>query len=269
MMRKLFLFTVVICSIFHGVLCRKEQDNQGRPPPPPPPPPPPVKPPSTTVATPLPSPHNVPPPPLTPAPLLPNQCSFGEADLDSIDSSEGYAEANTLYILANDPAECSGIVDMLELCFYVTGDVKNAYSVQFLAFQRRYAGGAVRSYHRLGTASANVGTYFVDGEGGEAACEILDLDLRLNEGDVLGFVTEQGFSIAFSASDGRNVFQYVPSSQQQRQQSADDVSELQYLSATELKQANNTATPVLKIIMSKWHVLLIAIISESVLCRHH
>ena len=249
MMRKLFLFTVVICSIFHGVMCRKEQDNQGRPPPPPPRPPPP---PGTTEATPLPSPHNVPPPPLTPAPLLPNQCSFGDADLDS---SEGYAEANTLYILANDPAECSGIVDSLELCFYITGDVKNAYSVQFLAFQRRYADGAVRSYHRLGTASANVGTYFVDGEGGEAACEILDLAnvLRLNEGDVLGFVTEQGFSIAFSASDGRNVFRYVPSSQQQgqKQLSADDVSALQYLSATQLKQANNTATPVLKIIMSK------------------
>ena len=191
--------------------------------------------------------------------------------MDSIDSSEGYAEANTLYILANDPAECSGIVDGLEFCFYINGDVKDSYSVQFLAFRRRYANGAVRSYHRIGTASVDVGTYFVNGEGGEAACEIIDLSsiLRLNEGDVLGFVTEQGLSIAFSSSEDRDVFQYVPSSDQQRQKrlSAEDVSELQYLSATQLKQANNTATPVLRIIMSKCHVLLIAIIFEFIPCR--
>ena len=189
--------------------------------------------------------------------------------MDSIDSTKGYAESDTLYILANDPAECSGIVDGLELCFYVTGFAKDSYSVQFLSFRKRYAGGALRSYRRIGEAvTASVGTYFVNGENGEAACETIDLAsiLRLSEGDVLGFATEEGLSIAFSASDDRNVFQYVPSSEQQQRQKR-DISELQYVPVTQLRQANTTATPVLKIIMSKCLVLLMAIISEFIPCR--
>lgn len=193
--------------------------------------------------------------------------------MDSIDSTKGYAESDTLYILANDPAECSGIVDGLELCFYVTGFAKDSYSVQFLSFRKRYAEGALRSYRRIGEAvTASVGTYFVNGETGEAACETIDMAsvLRLSEGDVLGFATEEGLSVAFSASDDRNVFQYVPSSEQQQRQkrlSARDISELQYLPVTQLKQANATATPVLKIIMSKCLVLLMEIISEFIPCR--
>ena len=252
MLKKIFCLTAVLCSILHGSLCDRKQGNQDIPPLPPPPPPPAVKP---TMATPSPTPQNVPPPPLTPAPLLPDQCSFGAANLDSVDSS-GYAEANTLYVLANDPAECSGIVDSIELCFYITGAVENSYSMQFLSFRKRYSsGGAVRSYRKFGASSVSLATDAANGEGGGVICEIVDLDgaLRLSEGDVLGFITEQGLSIAFSASEGRHVFRYVPSSEQRREKRLSDeqVSELQSISTTQLKQANTTATPVLKIVMSK------------------
>ena len=254
---KLFCLSVLLCML-HGALCSKKQGGQNVPPPHPPKPPPPPQP-RPATPTPAPTPQNVPPPPLTPAPLLPNQCAFGADNLDAVDSSVGYAEASAVYVLANDPAECSGVIDSIDLCFFITESAATSYSVHFLAFRKRYTtGGAVRSYRKVGAATVELSTeYNVNRESGEAVCEMLDMvsgALTLSQGDVLGFVTEPGVSIAFASLGKKDVFRYVPSASEQRRRkriSSQDVSELQSISFSELQQANITATPVLKIIMSE------------------
>lgn len=263
---KVLYLTAVLSVVLHVALCKRKQESDGIPRgyrptgPPPRPPPNPAISPSTTATSPLPSmTHNVPPPPLTPPPLLPNQCTFGEANTDSVDNADGYAKSNTLYVLASDPAECTGIVDSFELCYYTNGAGETTYSVDLLAFRKVYSGGDVQSFRKLRSVSVELGAELVNSEGGEASCETVDLasHFRLREGNVLGFVAGDDLNIAFGASDDKGIYEYVPASENRRRElSSEDVSELESFSATELKQANNTAKPVLKIIMSKLALLL-------------
>lgn len=259
MLKRLFLSSILMSSIFlHGVLCRGNHGQENASPPPPPAPP---KPHSgrnftrTTVLIPQSTPQNIPPPPLEPDILLPNQCYFGPENVDAVDeSSEGYADANALYLLANDPAECSGIIDSFDLCYYIT-EVVSSYSIRFITFRREYSSNIIAAYRKINGDSMDIERDFANIESGEAFCDIVELDnvLSLSEGDVLGFITTQGFNVALMASDDRSVFRYVPSSDENEQQRKRSfmVNDLQSILATQLIQANNTATPALKIIMSK------------------
>ena len=241
----------MISSILRGTLCRGKQGHEKHPPPPPPPPPP--SPGSEILSTLLPksTPQHIPPPPLKPETLLPNQCFFGSENIDAVDSSEGYADANALYILANDPAECSGIVDSVEICYYIT---EVSSSIQFVSFRRKYSSNVVEAYRKLSTASLDVEINAGNVESGEAFCDYLELGLSLSKGDVLGFITDEGFNVAIITSDDRDVFWYVPPSEQERRKrsSLNFVSELQSIPTTQLRQANTSGTPALRIVMSKW-----------------
>ena len=270
-MSSLLLFWVAVsCSIFCGTLCRKKPNAENGAPPPPPPPaprPPPPPPPTPTsggssgksanlTASLLPTPQNIPPPNLKPIPLQPNQCAFGADSTDTVDSADGYAEANLLYLLVNDPAECSGIIESIEICFYITEATKYSYILQFLSFRLQTS---PEAYRKVSAVSADVEISFVDTEGGEEICQIVELEhtLGLNEGDFLGFVTEHGFNIAFiSSNDNKGIFQYIPSNDgTSSEHKKVDVSNVQSIPTTQLKQANTTATPALKIVMSKCYVI--------------
>ena len=244
-LKKLLLWTAVICSIIHGSFCAKSRGSEN--PPMPPPAPPAQATPNTTT------PHHIPPPSLISVTLLPNQCSLGAENTDAVDS-ERYAEANALYILANDPAECSGFIDSLDLCFFITEVINSSYSIQILSFRPQYSSnGDIRSYRKLSRASVNIDIdfEFFNAEGGDAICQIVEPEerLSLSEGDILGFATGQGFNIGHIISDDRGLFLYVPP--QRRKHSEQDVSDIEFIRTTQLKQDNKTATPALKIVMSK------------------
>ena len=244
----------ILCSLFYGVLSRRPgPDNRPPPPPPPPHPPMPPIPVPSNSTEPMPtseSSHPIPPPPppLIPHALLPNQCSFGVES--AADTTDGYAEANTLYILAGDPAECSGTIDSLFFCFSMSELVRySKHTIQFISFRQHYSSdGDLQSYRKLGRAHVDIE---VNEESGGIACRIIKPNdtLSLSAGDVLGFVTEQGFHIALTNINDTHIFQFMPFED-----------ELESIPATQstTQQVNNTATPVLKIVMSK--CLRIAII---------
>ena len=230
----------ILCSLFYGILCaRSRRPGPDNHPPPPPPPPRPPTPASSNSTGPIPTSHPI-PPPLVPSTLLPNQCSFGVENADA----DGYAAANTLYILAGDPAKCSGTIDSLFFCFSISESVRHSkYTIQLISFRQHYSSnGDLQSYRKLGGAHADIE---VDEESGGIACRIIKPNntLSLSEGDVLGFATEQGFHIALTKiNDTHIIFQFMPFED-----------ELESIPATQptTEQANHTATPVLKIVISK------------------
>ena len=256
--RKLLLsLLLVICSEFHGAFCASR-----RAPDPGPPMPNPAQtspePDETAAAIPGATPNHAPPPPLIPIPLQPNQCSFGVDDVDGADGA-GYAETNALYILANDPAKCPGIMDSLEICFFITEALSSSYGIQILSFRPQYSsGGDIQSYRKLNGMYIEIEQNYDTSESGEAVCQIIEPEnsLRLSNRDVLGFATGQGLNIALTSSNDRDLFQYVPSdggSEQKRRKrfSVQDASNLNSIPTTQLQQANNTVIPALKIVMSK------------------
>lgn len=170
-----------------------------------------------------------------------------------MDSAEGYAEANILFVLANSPAKCSGVVHSVEICFYIREKRKIIHTFQILSFRLINS----QSYRKVSATSAGVEISFFNSESGDAICQIIELNetLGLREGDFLGFITEQGFNIAFIMSDDGGIFQYIPSEDDTLRKSRKN-QDFQSFPAAQLKQANITATPVLKIIMSKSYIIL-------------
>ena len=232
--KKHLWWILILYSTFYEILCTRRPGSGNHPPPPPPRPPAPAP---SNSNKPIPTSHPIPSPPLKPPALLPNQCSLGAENADAID---GYVEANTLYILAEDPAECSGVIDSLFFCFFVSESMSS--SIQLLSFRQQYSSdGDIQSYRKLGGSYADIE---VNEASGGVMCQILKPNdaLSLSEGDVLGFATKQGFNIALMKLNDTHSFQYI---------SFEDESELQSIPTTQLTQANDTATPVLKIVMSK------------------
>ena len=235
---------ILLWGIFHGTICSRGSEPESLPQP---------HPDGAQDSSPASTPHNIPLPPLKPAKLLPNQCSFGIEHTDAVASAEtDYAEANTLYVLANDPAGCSGIIHSVELCFYVTEAV-SSHAIQFLSFWLQASSASDgQVYRKRNAVSTNI-YVDVNASGGDAFCQtIADRTLSLNEGEVLGFATKQGFNIALVASDNRDIFQYVPTNEQQKAEpfSVQDASDLKFIPTVQLLQANITAIPALKITMS-------------------
>lgn len=253
MLKRLLFWTAVICSLLHGRYCTT---NSAPPRPPRPPPPPPAQATSSSAAEPTPTPAHTPSPPV---PLQPNQCSFGAENIYSADF-QGYSEADALYILLNHPAECPGVADSLELCYFIT-EAKNAsYTIHLLSFRPLYyTSDDIQFFGKLSGVSVDIITEFFSGG---ANCQVIEVEekLSLGKGDVLGFVTEEGFNIALMTSDENDLFQYVPSNTDQF--SLQDVLNLETIPITQLKQFNNTAIPALKIVLSK------CLISLIVLCFH-
>lgn len=238
---KLLLLTAVICIWNRRVL--------GEPLPPdlPPPPPKPSPTPSQT-------PQNAPPPPLVPIPLQPNQCSFGVEDA-RISATGHYAEPNSLYLLANDPATCSGFINNLEICYLVTGSLSSSDDFHIFAFRPQFLNGAVRSYRKVDGTSVVLQPGNL--EGAEAECQYVQPEevLWLREGDVLGFITGEGVVTLLTTSNERDLYLYTPSGTKQKRGkrlSAQDVFSMQSIANSELERANETVTPLLKIVMSKW-----------------
>ena len=267
MLKRLLFWTAIICSLLHGGYYAKKSPARpprpGPPRPPPRPPPPPLSPSSpplvssseAAVTEPTPTPRHSPSPPPIPVPLQPNQCSFGAENAYTTDF-QGYLETDVLYVLANHPADCAGFVDSLEFCyFYNTTEAKNSSytTIHLLSFRPLYnTSGDVQLYRKINGASVDIEAFFNTSKGDGTLCQVIKPEdrLSLREGDVIGFATEQGFNIALMASDEKGVFQYVPSDSMQQELSV-HVLQLESIPTAQLKQANNTATPVLKIVMSK------------------
>lgn len=289
MLKRLLFWTAIICSLLHeGYYAKK---TAGRPPRRPRPPPPPPRPPSLPLAPssktapatqlqltptphrtpspPTPTPHITPSPPPIPVPLSPNQCSFGAENAYTLTDFRGHMETDVLYLLVNHPADCAGFIDSLEFCyFYNTTEAMNSsYTIHLLSFRPLYytsgdESGDIELYRKLSGASVDIAVdSFNKSKGGGTRCQVIEPEdrLSLSEGDVIGFVTEQGFNMALMASDEKGIFQYVPSDSLQQQFSLKDVLELESILTTQLKQANNTATPVLKIVMSKCLLCLVSL----------
>lgn len=237
---KLLLLAAVICSWNRGV-------SSGPLPPALPPPSPKPGP------TPFQTPQNAPPPPLVPIPLQPNQCSFGVENTE-IHATGNLAESNSLYVLANDPATCSGFIDSLEICYLVTGSLSSASNLHIFTFRPQYSNSGVKSYNKMDGTSVLLESGNL--EGAEADCQYVQPEevLWLREGDVLGFITSEGISTLLTTSDERDLYLYTPGAKQKRRKrlSVQDVLSVQSIASSELLQANETVTPVLKIVMSKW-----------------
>ena len=230
-----------------AVMCSRNRRAVSEPLPPDLPPPPPK--PSPTPQTP----QNAPPPPLVPIPLQPNQCSFGVEDT-GISASGDYAEPNSLYLLANDPAACSGFIDNLEICYLVTGSLSSTADLHIFTFRPQFLNGGVKSYRKMDGTSVVLEPGNL--EGAEAECQYVQPEevLWLREGDVLGFITNEGIGTLLTTSNERDLYLYAPSGAKRkrgRRLSAQDVFSVQSIAMSELLQANETVTPLLKIVMSK------------------
>lgn len=271
MLKRLLFWTAIICSLLHGGYhAKKTAAHRPRPRPPSPRPPlpsPPLVPSSEAapVTEPTPTPRHSPSPPPIPVPLQPNQCSFGAENAYPTDF-QGHMETDVLYVLANHSADCAGFVDSLEFCyFYNTTEAKNSsYTIHLLSFRPQYnTSGDVQLYRKANEASVDVeADFFNTSKGDGSLCQVIEPKdrLSLSEGDVIGFATQQGLSIALMASDEKGIFQYVPSDTMQKQLSVQDLLQLESIPTAQLKQANNTATPVLKIVMSKCVLCLVPFI---------
>ena len=222
-------------------------------------PPPPPRPPAKAVPssarltqTPAPSPQHFPPPPLMPQPIQPNQCSFGVENSGG-NTAGGFADANALYFLANDPAVCTGIIDNLEICFLVTSFTSSS-NLHILTFRPQSSDSGVKSYSKVDETSFTVTSENL--EGAVVECQYLqpENNLYLREGDVLGFITNQGVRVYLSASNERDLYQYVPGSKRKRRKrlSVQEAFQVQSITNSDLIQGNATVTPVMKIVMSKY-----------------
>ena len=201
--------------------------------------------------SPVPSPHHFPPPPLMPQQLLPNQCSFGTENSGG-NTAGGFADANALYFLANDPAVCTGVIDNLEICFLVTSFTSGS-NLHILTFRPQSSGRGVESYIKVDETSFTVTSENL--EGAVVECKYLqpENNLYLEEGDVLGFITNQGVRIYLSASNEKDLYQYLPGSKRKRRKrlSVQEAFQVQSVANSDLIPKNATVTPVLKIVMSK------------------
>lgn len=180
-------------------------------------------------------------------PLQPNQCSSGAENIADPIEVAGYADSNTLYVLANDQVTCTGHIYSLKICFFIAEPTNSRSTpvVSILIFRQKHSSDVLQSYQKVAKASFNVRHV----QSGQLQCQYIKPEdtVRLHEGDTLGFISDEDINIVLVTSSEKNLFAYVPEAAMQGTSN----STLSSILGSQLKQLNESVTPLLKVVLSK------------------